>query len=73
MSCNNIECMKLLQIIGWKWVKYVSIVLVLMLLKHCNIWKTGVAVKICFAVVLTVLGESSEVICSFSKMLEEYC
>ena len=38
-----------------KWVKYITILLVLVLLKHCNIQKTEEAIKMCFAKQLFLL------------------
>ena len=51
MSCKNTEEHS----IDSKWIKYISVLLVLELLKHCNIWKTEVAIEMCFAKQLFLL------------------
>ena len=49
-----------------------NILLVLVLLKHYNMWKTEAAIKfLCRTVVLTISYESREVTCTFRKMLEK--
>ena len=50
-----------------------NILLVLVLLKHYNMWKTEAAIKfLCRTVVLTISYESREVTCTFRKMLEKF-
>ena len=47
--------MELQHSIGLKWAKYITILLILVLLKHCNMYKTEVAIKLCFAKKLFLL------------------
>ena len=47
--------MELYHSIGLKWAKYITILLILVLLKHCNMYKTEVAIKLCFAKKLFLL------------------
>ena len=74
MSRKNTADMKIWQSIDSKWVKYISTLLLLVLLMHCTIWKAEVAIKMCFAkqFFLLFLVNQEKLFAVLAKCLKNY-